>query len=241
MLVAIPYYGAAEYVDKAVSSVLDQTHRDFVCLVVGDGETPPLSIHDDRLIVHSFPENRGAPFTQQAMLLGSPFQFYAPFGSDDWADPDHLEGLVHAPNVCVGSVWWHDTPEASPRRVGKVFEIGCWSTDDLRSIGGYGAQERMGQDSLMLHIMARTIGYATADKPTYHRVVRPGALGTSRETRRNSPARIALRRRNRDVARQCQAMGWEIDNIRRYREGLIPQPLRHELMDRAGEIRRLLS
>ena len=95
VLVAIPYWTtAAPYIDEAVASALAQTERDLVVMVAGDGVEPPVTVRDPRLVVVSFPTNEGAPATQQAMLLASPFEWYAPMGADDRLDPDYLEGLL---------------------------------------------------------------------------------------------------------------------------------------------------
>lgn len=245
VLVALPYFDAEPYLDRAVRSILAQTERDFVLLVVGDGQKPPIAFTHDRLVVHTFPTHHGAPFVQQAMLLGSPFAKYAPFGSDDWADPDHLELMLSygAPNVCAGAVWWHNDPAAPPVRVRRAnYEVGVLDTALLRRIGGYGAQEPFGQDNLLLYLATRTVGLVASDRPTYHRLRRPGSLTTRPETGLRSPLREAVRRRNWKVARRCYALGFRNhEAIRAYRESLIPGDLRSELVDRAGEIGRLLG
>jgi glycosyltransferase involved in cell wall biosynthesis len=70
VLVSIPYWRTPELVEKAVRSVLKQTHRDLVCVVVGDGDEPPLSkVRDSRLVVHSYSTNRGAYFALPARVV----------------------------------------------------------------------------------------------------------------------------------------------------------------------------
>lgn len=246
ILVALPYFNAAQYIDRAVSSILAQTERDIVLLVVGDGERPPVTVRNDRLVVHTFDVNHGPPFVQQAMLLASPFAWYAPFGSDDWADPDHLElcRSMDAPAVCAGAVHWHNDPDAPPVRVRVAnYEVGLFDTDTLRSIGGYGPHERLGQDNFMLHILARAHGMVATTRPTYHRLRRPGSLTTDPETGLNSPIRAAIRKRNHAHAVTMRRnIGWgNHAGIRAYRDALIPAALRGELEDATAQLQRILS
>jgi glycosyltransferase involved in cell wall biosynthesis len=51
VLVSVPTFGVGtELLEKSVRSVLAQTHTDLVCVVVGDGEHPPLPrITDSRI------------------------------------------------------------------------------------------------------------------------------------------------------------------------------------------------
>ena len=117
ILTAIPFYGVPPaLIDKAIRCALRQTVSDHVVLVVGDGQVPPTTIRHDRLVVGSFPRNHGAPFVQQAMLMGSPFAWYAPHGADDWTEPNHLASLAAMRHRAAGSsqVWWH-TPGARPK------------------------------------------------------------------------------------------------------------------------------
>ena len=79
IMVAIPYFSTAEaFIDEAVASVVGQRHDDLICLVAGDGVEPPVTLRDPRVRVVTFPTNEGTPATQQAMLLASPFDWYAP-------------------------------------------------------------------------------------------------------------------------------------------------------------------
>ena len=244
VLVAIPFWHAGPYIERAVRSVLAQTDRDLVVLVCGDGEVPEVGIHDDRLVVHAFKAWHGAPFVQQAMLLGSPFEFYAPFGADDWADADHLElARSIGPNVAAGALWWHIGDSPRPARVWnhggrKLYEVGRYRTEDMRAVGGYGAQEQCSQDVLMLGLMAR-LGLRRTDRPTYHRVRRPDSLTTRPDTGIHSPLRSQIRHRNRLILAHCQ--GRALTHVRRYRERLLPDGLRTELADCVGEIERALA
>lgn len=245
ILVAIPYYGVpAELIDKAAKHALNQT-VDCVVLIVGDGQKPPVSVRDDRLVVGTLPRNHGAPFTQQAMLLGSPFEWYAPHGADDFIAHEHLSTLLALRHPACGSsiIWYHDGSKARLLRSTRTWiEFGLFRTDTLRSIGGYGAQEPCGQDSLFSSILLQTDGVRLTRKPTYHKVFRSDSLTHAPGTRQGSAVRLGVKERNREVFLGCQRLGWRNrEAIRAYRSGLLSDPLRSELEDSTALIARWLT
>lgn len=263
VLVAIPYWGTPQYVERAVRSVLAQTHRDLVCVVIGDGEEPPLPpIADDRLIVYSYPANRGAYFAQDVAIWSSPFEWYAPVASDDWLDPDHIERLVaHRADMCTGAVWAHGEGElyCGPESNGHAacrgrlvsrhpFEVGLYRTERYREIGAHNPGERIGQDSLTLRVMRMVAPVGATEIPTYNRLFRPGSLCTSPETRKGSPARTAMRQRNRAIVAHCELVARTAQRrrvraarIRAYRDSLAPASLRAELAERVEGLRTRLG
>src|SRR5690606_31554561 len=160
---AIPYRGVpADMLERAVRHALAQTHTDHVVLVVGDGERPPLGIRHDRLVVGTFPRHRGAPFTQQAMLLGSPFDLYAPHGADDYTEPEHLASLLALRWRAAGSssIWWHGEDGKavvlhSPRT---WIEFGVFRTDTLRAIGGFKAARPCVPGQRRIRLLSKHLG-----------------------------------------------------------------------------------
>jgi glycosyltransferase involved in cell wall biosynthesis len=263
VLVAVPYWRAAEYVERSVRSILAQTHRDLVCVVVGDGEEPPLPpIRDERLVVYSYPTNRGAYFAQDVAIWASPFEHYAVIASDDWVDPEHIEQLLALKaDVCCGALWAHgDGPNycglgnnrhaaCRGRLVSKhPFEVGIYRTERYREIGAHNPTERIGQDSLTLKVMRLVAPVGASTIPTYNRLFRPGSLCTSPETRNGSRARTEMRQRNRAIVRECERLVRFAPNrakraarIRSYRQGLIPAALQAELDERVEGLRSRLA
>lgn len=234
----MPYYRNPEWVGDAVRSVLAQTHRDLVLVVVGDGENPPLKVRDSRIIVYRLPENRGAYFAQQVVLTANPNAWYAPHAADDWSEPDHLERLVaYGTDTATGAVYEHAGDQVTIVR--KVYEVGLFQTERLRGIGGYNPAERLGQDSLMLRLLRVTGNLAASDYPTYHRIQRAGSLCLHPDSRRGSPAREAMRLRNRAVARQCANLG--IAGIKVYRESIVPPSVREEVAEHAARLAERMS
>lgn len=240
-LVCIPYFGVPDLVERCVRSVLAQSLRDIVVLVIGDGEAPPLDVRDDRLAVYVLPENRGPYFAQQLAILASPFDRYAVVGADDWVEPEHLERLAGLGGTAaiVGWSWFH-FPNGRVMTVHKGLETGLYSTNRLRNIGGHNPAERIGQDSLLIHLLRQTGDLRATDQPTYHRVVRPGSLSRAPETKRGSDARNEMRAHNRAVLRQCLRLG-RPNRIREYRDSLVPAEVRDELAEHVERLSGVLG
>lgn len=254
--IAIPYYQCPDLVSRAVLSALDQTHESVRVLVVGDGDTPPLNhIGDPRLLVYTVPTNHGAPFVQQLMLLATPDAWYAPLGADDWLDADHIEHLLDqkpAYAAVTKELWWHTKPDGTPDRVfnGGTYEVGTWRSDFLRSIGGYGYQERDCQDNLIQALLSRTVGKVTNTKPTYHRYKRPGSLTMAKSTGNGSPARLAIYARNDEICKQSVAIWNDLADksvdarlraIGKHRAKLVPAELRREMNKHVRALRALIE
>jgi hypothetical protein len=262
VLVAIPYWRCGPWIERAVRSVLAQTHRDLVCVVVGDGEEPPLpAIHDDRLVVYSYPTNRGAYFAQDVAIWASPFEWYAIVAADDWVDPDHIEKLLAiGSDAACGALWAHGDGEtycgpdnrdhAACRGVlvHKAFEVGIYRIERYREIGAHNPGERIGQDSLTLKVMRIVAPVGASETPTYNRRFREGSLCTAPETRNGSPARTDMRHRNGWIVAQCERIARHTPDraqraaeIRAYRQTLIPPALQAELDQRVDGLREMLS
>lgn len=236
-LVTVPYWGCPDLVERAVASILAQTIRDIAVLVIGDGQEPPLAgIRDSRLEVYTLPENHGPYFAQQVALTASPFAWYAPHAADDWSEPDHLERLfsVGGTAVLTGAVWFHNRQGyASIHHA--TYEVGLFATERLRAVGGHNPAERMGQDTLMIRLLRATGPTDATHHPTYHRIKRPGSLMTSPDTAPGSPARNQMRARNRAILAECYRLE-RAEEIKRYREGLVPDELRDEVAHHAARV-----
>jgi hypothetical protein len=245
--VAIPYFRCADYIEQAVTCALAQTHADVRVLVGNDGDEPPRLPKDDRVTLVNFPTNRGAPFTQQAMLLGSPFGWYAPHGADDWTDPEYVDSLmaIDGPAKASGAVWWHYSESSQQLRTNDraMIEFGVFDAELLRSIGGYGADRRCGQDTLLFEdLLSSVVPVGWSMRAGYHKRIRAGSLTQDPETGFGSPYRQEVVWHNRDVAVACARIGFaDREAIRRYRESLVPADLRAELDDRIGMVREALS
>ena len=221
--VVIPYYDAAEYIEQAVRSALEQTVAPQV-VVIGDGQPVPLTFEHPRLTVYELPENHGTYFAIQLALLASPHRWFSVLGADDYLDPDHLERLIALgkPAVTMSSVSLsvNGGPERVYRSKGS-FDVGVHDAAMLRSIGGYNPAERIGQDTLTMKIIGRTYGLTVSDCPTYHRRKHPDSLTTGAQYGHGSQARREMRTRNRAVWAECLRLTSR-SAIRDYRASLVP-------------------
>jgi len=241
--VAMPYWGCPQYVERAVRSVLAQTHRDLRLVVVGDGEEPPLDIDDERLTVYNLPENHGAYFAFQLILEASPDEWHAPHGADDWTEPDHLKRLLALGKdaVAVQTSWYHDArKEADPEGVlnghgRRGLHVGIFRSERLRAIGGYDPSTRLSQDTHVMRLLDLTGGYHRyySEQPTYHRWKWAGSLTTAPATDLSSPARLAARAYNWPIFEHCIKLRHP-HLIREYRDSLVPAEIRAELDHHVG-------
>lgn len=224
---------------RAVDSVLKQTHKNLQVVVVADGERITEQLpRDDRLTVFRLQQNHGAYFAQSVSLTANPHPWYAPHGSDDWSDPEHLERLlaIGTDAVASGAVWWHQNENAEPTVHRANYEVGVFKSDRLRALGGYNPNERMGQDSLMLKLLRLTGGFMTTKQPTYHRVRRPGSLTTHPDTKIGSTARNEMRARNRAIFAKVSHLV-DPEQVRRVRETFVPSSVRQQVETYALELR----
>ena len=256
VLVTVPYYRTPELVERTVRSVLAQTYTDLACVVIGDGEEPPLSIRDDRLIVHTYPQNRGVYFAQDVAIWASPFEWYAIVASDDWVDPDHIERLLERnADLACGALYAHGDGEGycGPGNAGhttcrgvlvrKAYEVGIYRTQRYREVGAHNPAERIGQDSLTLKVMRIVAPVGASEVPTYNRLFRDGSLCTSPATKNGSHARMSMRQRNGQIVRECEriariTLGRDAvaARIKAYRDSLVPSEIKAALAEQVDAL-----
>jgi hypothetical protein len=218
--------------------VLAQTHRDLACVVVGDGDTPPLKgIRDSRLVVYSYPTNRGAYFAQDVAIWASPHEWYAPIASDDWVDPDHLERMIGLGDVACGALYYHNDHHPDGIVIRKAYEVGMYRTERYTEIGAHNPAERIGQDSLTLKIMRLVAPVGATSHPTYHRFGRQGSLSTHPDTCKGAPARVQMRQRNHAIVAHCLRFRGNAARIKAYRQTLIPPALQEALDEQVVGLR----
>jgi glycosyltransferase involved in cell wall biosynthesis len=96
--VIIPTFNRAQKVRRAVSSVLDQTFKDFEVIVIDDGSSDEtvdlLEGFRDRITIISHPENLGVSAARNSGIRASRSPFIAFLDSDDYWLPEKLETQV---------------------------------------------------------------------------------------------------------------------------------------------------
>ncbi|MBR7066534.1 MAG: glycosyltransferase family 2 protein [Prevotella sp.] len=94
-------WNAAEYVEKALDSLLCQTYRDFQVVCVDDASTDntldilrQYAAKDSRIHVVSLSENGGQAHARNVALARAEGEYVCMLDSDDWMSPDALEQAV---------------------------------------------------------------------------------------------------------------------------------------------------
>ncbi|WP_254279264.1 glycosyltransferase family A protein [Haloarcula marina] len=113
--VVLPTHDRAEFVERAIDSVLGQTYEDFECLVVDDcssDDTPSVvrSVEDSRVNLIRHETNRGASAARNTGIEAATGEFIAFLDDDDRWHPTKLEQQL-------------DLLRTSAERVGLVY---CW-------------------------------------------------------------------------------------------------------------------
>lgn len=89
-------YNAASYIKDSISSIINQTFKDFELIIIDDGSTDDTALvvkqfNDDRIRFIQNDENKGLPFTRNKLLELARGEFIAILDSDDIAYPERLQ------------------------------------------------------------------------------------------------------------------------------------------------------
>lgn len=103
--VIIPIYNIAPYLDKCISSVINQTYSNLQIILVDDGSTDGSSDicdryaeQDERIyVIHK--SNGGLVSARKAGIQVATGEYVAYVDGDDWIEPDMLECLYNAAQV----------------------------------------------------------------------------------------------------------------------------------------------
>lgn len=191
--VVVPYYAAAGFVDLAVRSILSQTYRDLRCVVIGDGETPPVEyMRDPRLVIYTLPQNHGTYYATAVALAACDTEWFSIHAADDWSERDRFARLITESDdvdVVFGGSVEHRGDRVSPRpvrfrkagqrpvHVGSIA-TGIFRTEALRAFGWWAQPEyRVGYDSMMVNLALRVLRWRhIPGEYGYHRVIRGDSL-----------------------------------------------------------------
>lgn len=95
--VIIPLYNKADYIEKAVATVLDQTFADFELIIVNDGSSDSsLNIVErfkDRRIKILNQQNQGVSVARNNGVKAAKYDYIAFLDADDWWDKRFLEEM----------------------------------------------------------------------------------------------------------------------------------------------------
>jgi glycosyltransferase involved in cell wall biosynthesis len=108
--VIIPFYNRERFLERAISSILQQTYKNIEILLINDGsndksEEIARSFEDSRIKNHQMPINAGISNTRNVGLRLARGELIAPMDSDDYAYPDRIsktvDSILDNPNVVV--------------------------------------------------------------------------------------------------------------------------------------------
>lgn len=122
--VGVPTYNRADRLERALRSVLEQTHRRLEVIVSDNASTDAtrelcerLAAQDDRLTYTRRPENVGPTANFNGLLAAGAGDLFMFLGDDDWLDPEYVERCArvlaghpdHA--LACGAARWYDGDE----------------------------------------------------------------------------------------------------------------------------------
>lgn len=97
--IIIPIYNVASYLNECIQSIINQTHKDFECILVDDGSSDgsekicdQWKTKDNRIkVIHQ--TNQGVSSARNRGLSVAKGEYIAFIDSDDWVDTIYLEKL----------------------------------------------------------------------------------------------------------------------------------------------------
>ena len=110
--VLMPVYNGMPLIKASVESLLNQTYKNWECIIVDDGSTDGTSdyldsLSDNRFVVNHFEHNLGRPFARQKALEMAKGYFIAMLDAEDLYAPKKLEmqvdTFIEHPEVCLVS------------------------------------------------------------------------------------------------------------------------------------------
>lgn len=100
--IIVPVYNAGQYLDKCISSILNQTYHDLQVILVDDGSTDcsadicsRYADKDARIeVIHK--ENGGVVSARKAGVQAARGEFIGWVDADDWIEPDYFQQMAEA-------------------------------------------------------------------------------------------------------------------------------------------------
>ncbi len=95
----MPTLNDAEYIERAVESILDQSHSDFELMIIDDGSTDGTverikQFSDERLSLVQREDETGVASARNEGIRRTSGEYIAVHDADDWSDPERFEKQV---------------------------------------------------------------------------------------------------------------------------------------------------
>ena len=163
--VIIPCFNHGQYINEAIDSVLNQTHRDFEIIVVDDGSTDPRTIqilnkinHPKIKVLHT--NNQGLASARNNGIIAAQADIILPLDSDDKIEPGYIEKALRILNgdPSVGIVYCYTNffeekrgkwllPEYSLKKMlfeNLIFACAFFRRADWKTVKGYNPNMKYG-------------------------------------------------------------------------------------------------
>lgn len=104
LTVAMPIYNAGRYLRSSVSSIINQTFKDWELIIIDDGSTDHAiseleDLRDSRILIFKDSENRGLAARLNEIILMARGQYFARMDHDDIAYPERFARQIQALNA----------------------------------------------------------------------------------------------------------------------------------------------
>ncbi len=99
--VIVPVYNVKQYIDKCITSILDQSFKDFELILVDDGSTDGSGEMCDAFLKHDVQikvihqKNQGLSGARNTGIRVAKGDYLVFVDSDDWIEPDMFSNMVH--------------------------------------------------------------------------------------------------------------------------------------------------
>lgn len=98
--IIIPVYNSSQYLNECIQSVVNQSYRDFECILIDDGSSDGSEIicdqweHKDSRIKVIHQPNQGVSKARNKGITEAQGEYIAFIDSDDWIDSNYLNTLL---------------------------------------------------------------------------------------------------------------------------------------------------
>lgn len=138
--IIVPIYNVSSYLDRCITSIINQTYKHLQILLVDDGSTDNsidicriYQSKDARIeIVHK--ENGGLVSARKAGIRIATGKYVGYVDGDDWIEPDMYERLYHEATISDADVIESDhyiDYEGHIKRVKSKVEYGCFDVKEI--------------------------------------------------------------------------------------------------------------
>lgn len=198
--------------DRAIDSILNQTHENLRCVVLADGTPLPELPSDPRVVGVELDENRGQFFAIELARRATEDPLLIIQDDDDESHPERISKLLsHMVETDADYVFTdiekippggekgrgrrmqcltHEPFSRDPTRLYHLgTHMGLFKTEALRKVGGYYGGIRLGYDTLIVGMMGALGRISYVPEVLYHQYQQIYSMTMSKATGMRTPQR----------------------------------------------------